>query len=122
MSEPKQIILMRTDLGMRKGKMVAQGAHASARMIIGYYNGFWNPWDAMERWLKYSFTKICVGVGSEEELNDLILRAQSAKLHATSIIDSGRTEFNGVLTKTCGAIGPEFPESLDPITGHLKLL
>jgi peptidyl-tRNA hydrolase len=27
--ERKQVIVLRKDLGMRKGKMVAQGAHAS---------------------------------------------------------------------------------------------
>ena len=27
--EPKQVIVMRRDLGMRRGKEIAQGAHAS---------------------------------------------------------------------------------------------
>jgi PTH2 family peptidyl-tRNA hydrolase len=37
-------------------------------------------------------------------------------------VDSGRTEFHGVLTPTCCAVGPDFSERVDPITGHLKLL
>ena len=32
--EPKQVIVMRTDLGMRKGKMIAQGAHAAMAVIL----------------------------------------------------------------------------------------
>lgn len=34
MSEPKQVIVMRTDLKMRKGKMIAQGAHASMKVFF----------------------------------------------------------------------------------------
>ena len=36
-------------------------------------------------------------------------------------VDAGRTEFHGVPTATCCAIGPDWPERIDPITGHLKL-
>ena len=32
--ERKQVIVLRKDLGMRKGKMVAQGAHASLGAIL----------------------------------------------------------------------------------------
>jgi PTH2 family peptidyl-tRNA hydrolase len=30
----KQVIVMRKDLGMRKGKMIAQGAHASLKVLL----------------------------------------------------------------------------------------
>ena len=32
--DPKQWIVMRTDLKMRKGKMIAQGAHASMKVLL----------------------------------------------------------------------------------------
>ena len=32
----KQVIVMRTDLNMRKGKMIAQGAHASSWFMVDY--------------------------------------------------------------------------------------
>lgn len=38
------------------------------------------------------------------------------------IVDSGKTEFNGISRKTCIAIGPSQSEIIDRITGHLSLL
>jgi PTH2 family peptidyl-tRNA hydrolase len=61
-------------------------------------------------------------VGSEAELLEVYESALVAGLHTSLIVDAGRTEFNGVPTKTCIAIGPEFPERLVGITDQLKLL
>lgn len=113
----KQIIVMRQDLGMRKGKMIAQGAHASLAATLSNID---DP--RVVAWLEGPFAKICVRVQSQEELEDVVRRAQDAGLIAHTIIDSGRTEFKGVPTMTCAAIGPDLPERLDPITGALKLL
>ena len=118
--EPKQVIVMRTDLGMRKGKMIAQGAHASLKVLLDYQDAM--GWPARALWLENSFAKICVRVDSEEELLRVYAHALNEGLHAALIVDSGRTEFNGVPTRTCIAIGPEFPSKIDPVTGHLKLL
>jgi PTH2 family peptidyl-tRNA hydrolase len=38
------------------------------------------------------------------------------------IEDNGATEFNGVKTKTCCAIGPAIEEKFVGITDHLPLL
>ncbi len=113
----KQIIAMRTDLNMRKGKMVAQGAHASVAVIVNNV-----PDPRIDEWLEGSFTKICVRVDSELELLDLYEKAKSAGLLTELITDNGTTEFGGVKTRTCVAIGPDTNERLDPITGHLQLL
>jgi peptidyl-tRNA hydrolase, PTH2 family len=86
----KQVIVMRKDLNMRKGKMIAQGAHASLGVVwmiedklvnynasaleIGqssphpYHDAYWN-------WRRGKFTKICVYVNSEKELLDISLAA-----------------------------------------------
>lgn len=32
--DAKQVIVMRKDLGMRKGKMIAQGAHAAMKALL----------------------------------------------------------------------------------------
>lgn len=139
--EPKQIIVMRTDLNMRKGKMVAQGSHASlavilnegrTRTLMNWLVGLFDSKNeklvrrrnrmALKRWTTGPFTKICVGVGSEQELLDIVAQAKAAgSLHAL-IKDAGRTEFGGVPTLTCAGIGPEFPHILQIVTGHLKLL
>ena len=133
--EYKQVIVMRTDLNMRKGKMVAQGAHASMKAILDYSFKWGDkalciPTDhsmdkkaeAIDKWLSGNFAKICVGIGSREELLELYEKAFSSNLLCALITDSGLTEFNGVPTNTCIAIGPAKSEEIDKITGHLKLL
>jgi PTH2 family peptidyl-tRNA hydrolase len=127
-TEAKQVIVMRKDLNMRKGKMVAQGAHASMKAILDwaiYDNGIMIdlPSDSpIENWLNGRFTKVCVSVDSEVELDEIYNKAKESGFICAMIVDAGLTEFNGVPTKTCCAIGPEWPEDIDKITGHLKLL
>jgi len=38
------------------------------------------------------------------------------------ITDNGKTEFGGIPTKTCLALGPDLSEKIDEVTGDLKLL
>jgi PTH2 family peptidyl-tRNA hydrolase len=114
----KQVIVMRADLGMSPGKMAAQAAHASISFITRRLTkidvgGYWvfDPGckahaEEIEHWLEHDFTKVTLFVDSPEELEDLHIRAQEGGLMVHSIIDSGKTEFNGVPTVTCIAIGP----------------
>lgn len=113
----KQIIVMRTDLNMRKGKMIAQGAHASMKATLA---NIYSPY--VISWLNGLFTKVVVRVDSEAELLDVYERALEAGLISEMIEDSGLTEFHGVPTKTCIAVGPAPNDELQPITGHLELL
>lgn len=113
----KQIIVMRTDLNMGVGKMVAQGAHASMKATVLHKD---DP--RVEQWLSGLFTKIAVRVDSEEELMEVLLNAKESGLIAELIVDSGLTVFNGVPTKTCIAVGPDTHDNLKSVTGHLKLL
>ncbi len=129
MGNVKQVIVMRKDLNMRKGKMVAQGAHASMKVFFDKFspsgiNGFYKICLESEEqeWFEGAFTKICVSVNSEQELTDIYEAAKTAKLNVALIEDSGLTEFNGVPTKTCLAIGPNYSEAIDKITGGLPLL
>jgi len=134
----KQVIVMRKDLNMRKGKMVAQGAHAS--LTVFFDKAKMPPYDAEDEyatilitlpdsqadaiteWFEGDFTKICVGVDSEQELLEIYMKAREECLPCSLITDAGRTEFSGKPTKTCIAIGPAPSEEIDKITGHLKLL
>jgi PTH2 family peptidyl-tRNA hydrolase len=128
----KQVIVMRKDLNMRKGKMVAQGAHASMAAILN--QGKWgtgpddwstitiNADDRIFTWLKNNFKKVCVYVNSEAELLELHEKAKAAGVITALITDSGLTEFNGVPTNTCIAVGPDTEEKINDITGHLTLL
>ena len=95
--EHKQTIVLRKDLNMRKGKMVAQGAHSSMRAILqlGRQEGgnFVIPLDErLEPWLLGRFKKICVSVNSEAELLQLHQEAQAAGLITALIQDAGLTE------------------------------
>lgn len=113
---------MRKDLGMRKGKMVAQGAHASIAFLSKKVRKGEKLNKAEKEWIDNSFTKICVYVNSEEELDAIVEKAQQAGINVDLIIDAGRTEFHGVPTKTCAGIGPAEDSEIDKITGGLKLL
>jgi PTH2 family peptidyl-tRNA hydrolase len=127
MLEHKQTIVLRKDLNMRKGKMVAQGAHASMRAILQLgrqENGSYIiPLDErVEPWLSGRFKKICVSVNSEAELLALYEKALAAGLIAALIRDAGLTEFGGVPTYTALAVGPDRADRVDEITGGLPLL
>ncbi|WP_198683832.1 aminoacyl-tRNA hydrolase [Peristeroidobacter agariperforans] len=121
------MIVLRKDLNMRKGKMVAQGAHASMRAILqlghAEQGSFVIPLDArIEPWLLGRFKKICVSVNSEEELLALHDAARAAGLISALIQDAGLTEFGNVPTYTSVAIGPDREDRVDAITGGLPLL
>jgi len=120
---------MRKDLGMRKGKMIAQGAHASLKVVLDA--GELDPQGtafaiavdpAMRAWLGGRFTKVCVSVDSEAALDAIVARAREAGVPCALIVDAGVTEFRGVPTKTCCAIGPAWADAVDAITGGLPLL
>lgn len=128
----KQVIVMRNDLEMRKGKMIAQGAHASMIFLIknmrmdGDNKAVGLGTIALSKkemdWVQGIFTKICVRVDSEEELLDIHHAALDAGLVSNLVTDAGITEFHGLPTHTCCAIGPDDVEKVDLITGGLKLL
>jgi PTH2 family peptidyl-tRNA hydrolase len=123
----KQVIVIRKDLNMRKGKMVAQGAHASMAAILSRAvevgDSLCIPLDSdIGPWLSGRFAKICVSVSSEAELQDVYEKGRAAGLPCALIRDSGFTEFHGVPTLTAAAIGPGPIAQVDAITGELPLL
>ena len=125
--EHKQTIVLRKDLNMRKGKMVAQGAHASMRAILklGSQDGdnFVIPLDErLAPWLLGRFKKICVSVNSEAELLAVHEKARALGLITALIQDAGLTEFGGVPTYTAVAVGPDREDRVDEVTGTLPLL
>jgi peptidyl-tRNA hydrolase, PTH2 family len=127
MSECKQVIVMRTDLKMRPGKMVVQGAHASAAWLSHRVASRRNPRrpsfsDAEHEWLYNSFVKVCVGVDSLEALMEIYNDALENGLQVELIEDDVITEFHGEKTPTCLAIGPDWSIDMDKVTRHLSLL
>lgn len=127
--ETKQVIVIRKDLNMRKGKMAAQAAHASLGVVTKQLQWddvnqcmYFRPDTCMMAWLNSSFRKIVVGCDSEEELRSIAAKARFRKLPFSLIEDNGTTEFHGRPTLTALAIGPAEDKEIDEITGGLKLL
>jgi len=123
----KQVIVMRHDLKMRRGKQIAQGAHASMSFLTRKLQSKasicmddFSP--NQQTWIMGSFAKICVRCNSEEELMAIHNKAIEMGLEVQLITDSGRTEFHGQPTRTCLAIGPDEASKIDHVTGHLELL
>lgn len=117
----KQVIIVRKDLGMRKGKIAAQVAHASIAAILPT-NQLTITDDKVIKWLNSDSTKIVVSVDSEDELLSIYDIAKEKGLLCSLIQDKGFTEFNRVLTYTCVAIGPDNIDTVDSITSTLKLM
>lgn len=139
MSEVKQVIVVRKDLNMRKGKIAAQVAHASMKVLLDgmavssyeresvfYSRELWtlnmSVNSPMWKWLNGSFTKVVVSVNSLDELLLLQTKANDAGVINAVITDAGRTEFHGEPTITCIVIGPDESDKIDEITGDLPLL
>ncbi len=123
----KQVIVMRHDLKMRRGKQIAQGAHASmsflTRRLQSKLSMCLDDFTPNEQtWIIGSFAKVCVRCNSEEELMAIHDKAIEMGLEVQLITDSGRTEFHGQPTRTCLAIGPDEASKIDHVTGHLELL
>lgn len=142
----KQVIVIRRKFpdgkggffGMRMGKIVAQACHASngaaflakSRRTTGHKIEEKRktellileiPEEQLD-WYFERFTKACVQVQFEQELLDIAQKAKDAGLPTFLIEDSGVTEFKGIPTFTCCAIGPALSSEIDKITGHLELL
>ena len=121
----KQVIVIRRDLKMRRGKECSQSAHASMmwlseRLRKFLYSNTLFSQDELE-WLNGTFTKITLQIDSEEALLDIYNKAITQNLMVYMVTDSGKTEFDGVPTKTALAIGPNKSEEIDLITKDLKL-
>jgi peptidyl-tRNA hydrolase, PTH2 family len=126
----KQVIVIRRDLKMRRGKEIAQGAHASMAWLRQRIMPRLTPagradqvqFSTAERdWLELSMRKVTVKVGSETELLDVYEKALAAGLVVHLITDRGLTEFGGIPTRTCLAVGPDYDDLIDPVTGDLDL-
>ena len=135
----KQMIVMRRDLKMRKGKIAAQAGHACVTAVLmalekenrlnqirtdgnGIYLAPSNmDATALSEWFDEGVAKICVYVDSEEELLEIDRKAKEAGIISALICDAGLTEFHGEPTYTCLALEPKSAEEVDKITKELPL-
>lgn len=126
MKDTKQVIIIRKDLKMRRGKECSMASHASMSFLTeriaddDTYAEF-ELSEAEQSWLSNGFRKITCQVETEKELLDIHQKALDAGLESHIILDSGHTEFNGVPTYTAVAIGPDWSDKVDEVTKELKL-
>ena len=83
----KQIIVMRSDLNMRKGKCISQACHASMSFLTKRLQSNEPLTEVQKEWLENSFTKICVKVESEQELLDIEKRAIENNIECNKYIN-----------------------------------
>lgn len=114
----KMVFVVRSDLGMGKGKIASQCAHAA---IQCYKVGLKSQEKQVLNWLSSGQAKVVLKVSSESELKDVFKKANEAGICTSLIRDAGKTQLDSG-TATVLGIGPAEVEKLDSITGHLKLL
>ena len=126
--ESKQVLVMRNfGKSCRKGKYCSQAAHASVGAVFGIGkiedNNLIIPLDNpfVREWITGRFKKVTVYVETDQDLVAVYQQAKQAGIPCSLIKDAGLTEFNGVATLTAVGIGPDDPEKIDKITGHLPL-
>lgn len=115
--EYKQIIIIRKDLGMGKGKIAAQSSHAS---LEAYEKTLGKKPEYVEAWKEQGQAKIVLQVNSKMELLELFEKLKN--LFPTSLIkDAGKTQIQSGEPTAIG-IGPVPGSEINKYTKELKLL
>jgi PTH2 family peptidyl-tRNA hydrolase len=112
----KLVLVVRTDLGMGRGKIAAQAAHAAVGAALAAIGRA-----EFAEWLAEGQPKVVLRVNSAEELLAVAVRATQAELPSQLIEDAGRTQL-APGTPTCCAVGPAPADRIDTVTGQLSLL
>ena len=115
MTTYKQVILVRQDLKLPKGKLAAQAAHASVDAVLK------SDSELVKAWRAEGMAKIVLKVKDEKELIKYFQLAKDEGLTASLITDAGRTVI-APGTKTCVGIGPDEEEVIDKLSKDLQLL
>jgi PTH2 family peptidyl-tRNA hydrolase len=111
----KQVILVRDDLKLPKGKMAAQCSHAAVEAVLK------SDKEKVKRWRNEGMMKIVLKVADEKELYRYKSQAEAFMLTTAVITDAGHTVVEPG-TVTCMAIGPDDETTIDKVTGKLKIV
>jgi peptidyl-tRNA hydrolase, PTH2 family len=111
----KQVILVRQDLKMPKGKLAAQAAHASVEAVLRSDKAM------VKNWHNEGQRKVVLKVNDLREMRKYLQFAKDAGLITALITDAGKTVFNRP-TVTCLGIGPAEETDIDVVTADLKML
>ena len=111
----KQVILVREDLKLPKGKMASQVSHASVDAMLK------SDKKLVEDWRKSGAGKIVLKVKDEKELFKYKQMAEDAGLRTALIVDAGHTVLEPG-TITCLGIGPDYSDKIDKVSGKLRMM
>ncbi|HEX7468620.1 MAG TPA: aminoacyl-tRNA hydrolase [Methanobacterium sp.] len=111
----KQVIIMRGDLKISRGKIAAQACHAS----LGSYKRADET--MIRKWEREGGKKVVVKVSDLKELFEIYELVKATDISYFLVKDAGHTELPES-TITCLGIGPDEDEKIDKITYDLKLL
>jgi PTH2 family peptidyl-tRNA hydrolase len=112
----KLVVVVRTDLGMGRGKIAAQVAHAAVAATL---TGLGTT--DFAAWLAEGQPKVVLKVGTAGQLEDVVRQARASGLPVEIISDAGRTQVTPG-TLTCCALGPAETQRIDAVTAGLALL
>ena len=112
----KLVVVVRTDLGMGRGKIAAQVAHAAVAATLASLGT-----TDFAAWLAEGQPKVVLKVGTAGQLEDVVRRARASGLPVEVISDAGRTQVTPG-TLTCCALGPAETQRIDAVTAGLALL
>jgi peptidyl-tRNA hydrolase, PTH2 family len=112
----KLTLVVRADLGMGRGKVAAQAAHAAVAAALASLGS-----PDFRAWLRDGQPKVVLRADSEEHLAAIAAEAAAAGLPVQVIHDAGRTQV-AQGTPTCCAIGPAEDCRIDAVTAGLSLL
>jgi len=113
----RQVIIVRNDLKMQKGKIAAQSSHAAIEAMIKTKK---IAPQVVKTWLEEGQKKVVLKVNSEKELFN-VFKDVSKEVPCAVIRDAGHTQV-APGTATCIGIGPWYDDVLNRLTNHLKLL
>ena len=112
----KMAILIRTDIKMSKGKVLAQVGHAVVEATIKAYT----KTTLFYKWQADGEKIVILKVPNEKTLDTIINIANRKDVHNGIVVDAGLTEVSPG-TKTLGFIGPDYEQKIDKLVGQLKL-
>lgn len=120
--EYKMVIVVRDDLGMGKGKIAAQTCHAALaaqRAIMRSSDG--GKAQVYKEWRATGEPIVVLRCADLAAMQAIAAAARVSGLDTFPIRDAGRTQVEPG-TMTVMAIGPAAVETIDSVTGSLKLL
>ena len=118
MEDYKQVILIRTDLGMSTGKKCAQACHASVSASNLVRTKKKNAW---KQWINSGQKKVILKVSNIEDLTKIHRTLEKRDVLCFLVKDAGLTQLEPGTTTALG-IGPDISKKIDEITQDLKLL